>query len=108
MVFVARGSNVVAALVAWQGAFRLLPSDRPEAKIAIKDVKKDETPAVPVPVPELAIAPFDAKLAAKHQKAWADYLKQPVVETAKVMPVVNATPPASNVRPSAVDPDGSA
>ena len=39
-----------------------------------------DPPEPRLPEPELAIAPFDATFAAKHQKAWADYRKQLVVD----------------------------
>ena len=80
--------GIAVVLLAWQGIVHFLPSDGPEAKLAAKDKKavadpkkkKDEIPSVALPEPEMAIAPFDARLAAKHQKAWADYAKQSVVE----------------------------
>ena len=76
--------------LAWSdGGFRLARI-RPERRTPSKGrplrrVKEegDEPPAVARPEPELAIAPFDAALAVKHQKASADYLKQPVVEKSR-------------------------
>jgi eukaryotic-like serine/threonine-protein kinase len=67
----------------------LLPGDVPEAKRTATVIKNAEAiPAdpeePPLPEPEPAIAPFDPVLAVKHQKAWAAYLKQPVVETSKI------------------------
>ena len=49
--------------------------------------KKAEAPAAALPEPELAVAPFAPTLAAKHQKAWADYARQPVIEKSPIVGV---------------------
>jgi formylglycine-generating enzyme required for sulfatase activity/serine/threonine protein kinase len=65
-----------------QGPSQAQSNNKQVGAIPLQPKKKDEPPAVVVP--ESAIAPFDAALAAKHQKAWADYVKEPVVNKSRI------------------------
>ena len=57
--------------------------------------KKIETPVFDGPAPDFAIAPFAAKLAARHQRAWADYLKKPVVDKSPTGIEMSLIPPGA-------------
>ena len=64
-----------------------------QVAVRVEPKKTDVAPAVVGPEPDFAIAPFDAKLAAKHQQVWADYVKQPVVEKSPTGVEMTLIPP---------------
>ena len=70
-----------------------------------KTLPKDESiakvlPKAAPPEPDLAHAPFDPKRAAEHQKAWAEHLKQPVIEKSPILGVeMVLIPPAGDKMP---------
>ena len=81
-----------------RGPLQAEPDAKQAAAIRVEPKKTDVASAVVGPEPDFAIAPFEANLAAKHQQAWADYLKQPVTEKSRPLGIEMVVIPPGNCK----------
>jgi formylglycine-generating enzyme required for sulfatase activity len=86
MVLVGGGvAALVVSLVTTAIMLSRSPTPAPNSQTAATSKRPNSAASKPQgPPPPLAIAPFDAAMAKKHQQAWADYLGMPVEKEIKL------------------------
>jgi len=83
----------VALIAAGEKRISEVPKERQERLTSPKPSKRVAASPAPSSSPPMAVAPFDAQQAKKHQQVWADYLGLPVETTNSIGMMFVLIPP---------------